>query len=149
MFDCASRRDIRLFVLVDEYDTVSLPVFAYDEALRLARAVGVDMDAQVAKRLGEKRGGDFRLWDSATRAAKGALGPADGGRGLIDTLHHAASVSRSRSLAAARDMLAETGMDQGHAPVPGVRGGAGSAAGVPPLHQGGAAKRGAPRGLSR
>ena len=98
------------FVLA--WDAFKAPVFAYDEALRLARAVGVDMDAQVAKRLGEKRGGDFRLWDSATRAAKGALGPVDGSRGLIDTLHHAASVSRSRSLAAARDMLAETGMDQ-------------------------------------
>ena len=98
------------FVLA--WDAFKAPVFAYDEALRLARAVGVDMDAQVAKRLGEKRGGDFRLWDSATRAAKGALGPVDGSRGLIDTLHHAASVSRSRSLAAARDMLAETGMDR-------------------------------------
>ena len=98
------------FVLA--WDAFKAPVFAYDEALRLARAVGVDMDAQVAKRLGEKRGGDFRLWDSATRAAKGALGPVDGSRGLIDTLHHAASISRSRSLAAARDMLAETGMDR-------------------------------------
>ena len=88
------------------------PIFAYDEALRLARAVGVDMDAQVAKRLGEKRGSDFRLWDSATRAAKGALGPVDGSRGLIDTLHHAANVSRTRSLAAARDLLTDTGMDQ-------------------------------------
>ena len=88
------------FVLA--WDAFKAPVFAYDEALRLARAVGVDMDAQVTKRLGEKRGGDFRLWDSATRAAKGALGPVDGSRGLIDTLHHAASVSRSHSLAAAR-----------------------------------------------
>ena len=98
------------FVLA--WDAFKAPIFAYDEALRLARAVGVDMDAQVAKRLGEKRGGDFRLWDSATRAAKGALGPVDGSRGLIDTLHHAASISRSRTLAAAQDMLAETGMDQ-------------------------------------
>ena len=98
------------FVLA--WDAFKAPVFAYDEALRLARAVGVDMDGQVAKRLGEKRGGDFRLWDSATRAAKGALGPVDGSRGLVDTLHHAASVSRSHSLAAAKDMLAETGMNQ-------------------------------------
>ena len=98
------------FVLA--WDAFRAPIFAYDEALRLARAVGVDMDAQVAKRLGEKRGSDFRLWDSATRAAKGALGPVDGSRGLIDTLHHAANVSRTRSLAAARDLLAETGMDQ-------------------------------------
>ena len=89
------------FVLA--WDAFRAPIFAYDEALRLARAVGVDMDAQVAKRLGEKRGSDFRLWDSATRAAKGALGPVDGSRGLIDTLHHAANVSRTRSLAAARD----------------------------------------------
>ena len=98
------------FVLA--WDAFRAPVFAYDEALRLARAVGVDMDAQVAKRLGEKRGSDFRLWDSITRAAKGGLGPPDGSRAMIDALHHAANVSRTRSLAAARDMLAETGMDR-------------------------------------
>ncbi len=98
------------FVLA--WDAFHAPIFAYDEALRLARAVGVDMDGQVAKRLGEKRGSDFRLWDSATRAAKGALGPVDGSRGVIDTLHHAANVSRTRSLTAARDLLADTGMDQ-------------------------------------
>ncbi len=98
------------FVLA--WDAFRAPVFAYDEALRLARAVGVDMDAQVTKRLGEKRGSDFRLWDSVTRAARGGLGPADGGRGMIDALHHAANVSRTRSLAAARDLLAETGMDR-------------------------------------
>ena len=98
------------FVLA--WDAFKAPIFAYDEALRLARAVGVDMDAQVTKRLGEKRSGDFRLWDSATRAAKGALGPVDGSHGIIDTLHHAASISRSRSLAAAQDLLATTRMDQ-------------------------------------
>ena len=64
------------------------------------------MDAQVTKRLGEKRGSDFRLWDSVTRAARGGLGPADGGRGMIDALHHAANVSHTRSLTAARDLLA-------------------------------------------
>ena len=98
------------FVLA--WDAFRAPAFAYDEALRLARAVGVDMERQVAKRLGEKRGSDFRLWDSVTRAAKGGLGPVDGSRGMIDALHHAASVARARSLAAARDLLAETGMDR-------------------------------------
>ena len=82
------------------------------EALRLARAVGVDMDAQVTKRLGEKRGSDFRLWDSITRAAKGGLGPVDGSHGMIDALHHATNLCRTRTLAAARDLLAETGMDR-------------------------------------
>ena len=98
------------FVLA--WDAFKAPVFAYDEALRLARAVGVDMDGQVAKRLGEKRGSDFRLWDSVTRAAKGGLGPVDCSRGMVDALHHAANVSRTRSLAAARDLLAETGLDK-------------------------------------
>ena len=98
------------FVLA--WDAFKAPVFAYDEALRLARAVGVDMDGQVAKRLGEKRGSDFRLWDSVTRAAKGGLGPVDGSRGMVDALHHAANVSRTRSLAAARDLLEETGLDK-------------------------------------
>ena len=98
------------FVLA--WDAFRAPVFAYDEALRLARAVGVDMDAQVAKRLGEKRGSDFRLWDSITRAAKGGLGPVDGSRGMIDTLHHAANLCRTRKPKAARKLLAETGMDK-------------------------------------
>ena len=98
------------FVLA--WDAFKAPIFAYDEALRLARAVGVDMDAQVTKRLGEKRGSDFRLWDSITRAAKGGLGPVDGSHGMIDALHHAANLCRTRSLAAARDLLAETGMDK-------------------------------------
>ena len=98
------------FVLA--WDAFRAPVFAYDEALRLARAVGVDMEADVTKRLGEKRNSDFRFWDSAKRAAKGALGPVDGSRGLIDSIHQAAHLARSRSIAEARDMLADNGMDQ-------------------------------------
>ena len=31
---------------------------------------------------------------------------------MIDALHHAANLARARSLAAARDLLAETGMDR-------------------------------------
>ena len=53
----------------------------------------------------EKKGSDIHLWDSAHRAAKGALGPADGSRGMIDTVHHAANLARARTLAAAREML--------------------------------------------
>ena len=98
------------FVLA--WDAFRAPVFAYDEALRLARALGVDMEAEITKRLGEKRNSDFRLWDSAKRAAKGALGPVDGSRGLIDSIHHAANAARGSSIAAARDLLADAGMDQ-------------------------------------
>ena len=88
------------------------PAFSYDEALKLARATGVDLDGEVVGRLAEKKGSDVRLWDSARRAAKGALGPADGSRGMIDAVHHAANLARLRSLDAAREMLAAARVDR-------------------------------------
>ena len=91
------------FVLA--WDAFKAPVFAYDEALRLARAVGVDLDGEVVGRLAEKKGSDVRLWDSVRRAAAGALGPPDGSRAMIDAVHHAANTARLRSLAAARELL--------------------------------------------
>ena len=98
------------FVLA--WDAFRAPVFPYDEGLRLARAVGVDPDRDVVGRLAEKKGSDLRLWDSARRAATGALGPVDGSRGMIDVLHHAANRARARSLAAAREMLGESLVEQ-------------------------------------
>ena len=62
------------FVLA--WDAFKAPMFAYDEALRLARAVGVDLDRDIVGRLAEKKGADMRLWDSARRAAKGSAGSA-------------------------------------------------------------------------
>ena len=94
------------------WDAFKAPVFAYDEALRLARAVGVDLDREVIGRLAEKKGSNVQLWDSTRRAAKGALGPADGSRGMIDAVHHAANLARLRSLAAAREMLTSAQIDQ-------------------------------------
>jgi len=91
------------FVLA--WDAFKAPAFSYDEALRLARAVGVDLDGDIVGRLAEKKGSNIRLWDSATRAAKGALGPPDGSRGMIDPIHHAAHMARVRTLDAAREML--------------------------------------------
>ena len=98
------------FVLA--WDTFRAPVFDYDEALRLARAVGVDLDRDLTGRLAHKLGSNLMLWDSVRRAATGSLGPADGSRGMIDALHHAASVVRSKSLAAARELLERAGVDQ-------------------------------------
>ena len=77
----------------------------YDEALRLARAVGVDLDREVVGWLAEKKGSELRLWDSARRAAAGTLGPKDGSRGMIDVLHRAADLGRTGTLGDARDML--------------------------------------------
>ena len=82
------------------------------EALRLARAVGVDLEGGVVGRVAGKMVSDLDLWDSARRAAAGALGPADGSRGMIDALHHAAHAARGRSVAAAAEMLARAGLDR-------------------------------------
>ena len=72
--------------------------------------MGVDLERDVAGRLAEKRGGTLRLWDSARRAAQGALGPADGTRGMIDALHHAANAARLRDAGAAREILERAGV---------------------------------------
>jgi len=97
------------FVLA--WDAFRAPKVAYDEALVLARAVGVELDAQIIGRLAEKKGGDIIIWDSERRAAKGALGPADGSRGMIDAIHHAAYFARTRSLESARELLHRAGVD--------------------------------------
>jgi len=97
------------FVLA--WDAFRAPKVAYDEALVLARAVGVELDAQIIGRLAEKKGGDIVIWDSERRAAKGALGPPDGSRGMIDAIHHAAYFARTRSLESARELLHRAGVD--------------------------------------
>lgn len=104
------------FVLA--WDAFQAPVFPYDEALRLARAVGVDLDADIVGHLAEKKGSDLVLWDSAQRAAKHALGAPDGSQGMIDALHHAANQARTRTLDAGRELLEKAGVvsDAGFAP---------------------------------
>lgn len=96
------------FVLA--WDSFRAPVFPYDEALRLARAVGVDLDTQVVGVLGEKSASDLKLWDSARRAAKSALGAPDGSRAMLDALHHAAHAARTKTLAAAKEALEKRGL---------------------------------------
>ena len=97
------------FVLA--WDTFRAPAFAYDEALQLGRAVGVDLERDVVGRLAEKKGSDLLLWDSSRRAAKGTLGQPDGSRGMIDAIHHAANRARGNSLADARELLAAAQID--------------------------------------
>ena len=102
--------DARTAWFVLAWDAFEAPVFPYDEALRLARAVGADLDADLVGSLCEKKGSDLLLWDSAQRAAKSALGAADGARGMIDALHHAAHQARTRTLEAARELLERAGL---------------------------------------
>lgn len=97
------------FVLA--WDAFKAPVFSYDEGLRLARAVGADLEGQLIGKICEKKGSDIKLWDSATRAAKSGLGPADGSRAMIDAIHHAAHRARTRTLDAALDLLKDARID--------------------------------------
>ncbi|NCA71199.1 MAG: DUF1156 domain-containing protein [Sphingobacteriia bacterium] len=94
------------FVLA--WDAFQAPQFPYDEALRLARVVGVDMEREIIGRLAEKKTSNVVLWDSSTRAAKGTLGSADGSSGWIDAIHHAAHAARTRTLQAAHELLERT-----------------------------------------
>ena len=96
------------FVLA--WDAFQAPVFPYDEALRLARAVGVDLDRDIVGSLANKKGSDLTIWDSVTRANKGALGSADGSSGMIDALHHAAYQGRTKTLESARELLVRAGI---------------------------------------
>jgi adenine-specific DNA methylase len=98
------------FVLA--WDAFKAPQFPYDEALRLARVVGLDVENDIVGKVAEKKTSNIILWDSSTRAARGGLGPADGSKSMIDALHHAAHMARGRSLAAARELLAKTGTDR-------------------------------------
>jgi hypothetical protein len=93
------------------WDAFKAPRFDYDEALRLARAVGVDLEKDVIGHVAEKKSSEIILWDSAKRAAKGALGPGDGSRSWLDAVHHAAYAARSRNLQHARELLEKTQVD--------------------------------------
>lgn len=93
------------------WDAFKAPLFAYDEGLRLARAVGADLD-QMIGRICEKKGSDIKLWDSATRSSKGSLGAGDGSRGMIDALQFAAHLARTKSLEAARKFLQDAELVQ-------------------------------------
>ena len=100
-----SEIDPRTDFFVMAWHAFGAPVFPYDEALKLARAAGADLDRDLVGRLAEKKGADLRLWDSVQRAGKARLGSADGSRAAIDRLHHAAHLARTESLTAALDLL--------------------------------------------
>ena len=96
------------FVLA--WDAFQAPQFPYDEALRLARVVGLDLDKDVVGVLAEKKASDLILWDSSTRASKGKLGAPDGTKSWIDAIHHCAHRARSIDLNAAKQLLDDNGL---------------------------------------
>ncbi len=86
------------------WDAFRAPRFPSDEALKLARVVGLDYDQQVKNHVCESKGDDVVLWDSLTRHRAGKLGPVSGNC-MLDTLHWAAKVAREQNTGAANSLI--------------------------------------------
>ncbi|WP_437191096.1 DUF1156 domain-containing protein [Planctomicrobium sp. SH527] len=88
------------------WDAFKAPRFPSDEALKLARVVGLDFDRDVKNVVCETKSSDVILWDSKTRKAKSKLGPVSEDV-MLDTLHHAALIGRNQNTGAAQKVLEE------------------------------------------
>jgi putative DNA methylase len=95
------------FVLA--WDAFKASTFPYDEGLRLARAVGVDLERDIVGHLAKKKASDLVLFDSKERATQ-TLDAADGSRAMIDALHFAAYTIRTKNTEAAREVLERNGL---------------------------------------
>ena len=93
------------------WDTFRAPKFPADEALKLARVVGLDFDAEVKNQVCEVKASDVVLWDARTRQAKGRLGEP-GGSPMLDTLHHAAAAGHKTHTGAAKQVVEDAGLLQ-------------------------------------
>jgi hypothetical protein len=91
------------------WDAFKAPRFPSDEALKLARVVGLDFDKDVKNVVCEVKSSDVILWDSKTRQAKSKLGPV-GEEVMLDTLHHAALIGREQNTGAAQAVLENAGL---------------------------------------
>ena len=110
----SGRRHARLDPLTEwfvlAWDAFAAPRFPCDEALRLARVVGLDLERNVVGVLAEKKASNLVLWDSTTRATKGRLGAPDGTRAWIDAIHHCAHRARATDLNAAQQLVRDNGL---------------------------------------
>jgi hypothetical protein len=88
------------------WDAFRAPRFPADEALKLARVVGLDFDQDVKKQVCEVKGDDVILWDSVTRHRNGSLRHVSE-ECMLDTLHWAAKVGREQNTGAARNLIEE------------------------------------------
>ena len=86
------------------WDAFRAPRFPADEALKLARVVGLDFDQDVKKQVCEVKGDDVILWDSITRHRNGSLRHVSE-ECMLDTLHWAAKVGREQNTGAARSLI--------------------------------------------
>ncbi len=90
------------FVLA--WDAFKSPQFPADEALKLARVVGVNFDEQLRNKVLELKGGDVIVWDSGQRAKKSAIGSLNG-ICRLDALHQVAQAVRERNVGVAKELI--------------------------------------------
>jgi putative DNA methylase len=88
------------------WDAFRAPRFPADEALKLARVVGLDFDQDVKKQVCEVKGDDVILWDSVTRHRNGSLRHVSE-ECMLDVLHWAAKTGREQNTGAARNLIEE------------------------------------------
>jgi adenine-specific DNA methylase len=88
------------------WDAFRAPRFPADEALKLARVVGLDFDQEVKNVACGVTGDDVTLWDSVTRVNKRKLALGMDAP-LLDRLHEAAYLVRTQNTMAARNRLEE------------------------------------------
>jgi len=88
------------------WDAFRAPRFPADEALKLARVVGLDFDQDVKKEVCEIKGNDVILWDRITRHRNGGLRHVSE-ECMLDVLHWAAKVGREQNTGAARNLIEE------------------------------------------
>ncbi len=98
------------FVLA--WDAFQSPKFQYDEALRLAKAVDVDLDRDVVGRFARKDGGYLVLWDSQRHCANGSREFRGSSRRMIDALHRAAYLGRKSGADAAFKYITSEHLDR-------------------------------------
>ena len=91
------------------WDAFKAPRFPVDEALKLARVVGLDFDREVKNQVCEVKSSDLILWDSLTRKRKNMLGPV-GGAVALDTLHQAAALGRDQNTGVAQAALEQANL---------------------------------------
>ena len=91
------------------WDAFKAPRFPVDEALKLARVVGLDFDQEIKNVVGEVKSSDMVLWDSSVRKAKGKLGPM-GDTCMLNTLHQAASIVREKNTGASKKAIEDNGL---------------------------------------
>lgn len=86
------------------WDAFGAPKFPADEAMKLARVIGLDFDLEIKNKVCEVKSGNVKLLDSRARKGKGKTLSVKTGI-WIDALHSAAAAIHETDLTAGKNVL--------------------------------------------